>query len=72
MMNPNVPGVTWSSERPGRSEGDGEGTGVVARTRSKCCTVYLLWNRVCPALGTSAGFFRRWPDFAALPLFYGA
>jgi hypothetical protein len=35
MMKPHKPGVTWSSEIPSRSDGVGEGAGVVARTRSK-------------------------------------
>jgi hypothetical protein len=44
MIKPQRPGVTWSSESPARNDGEGEGGAVVARTRSKWCTViYLLW-----------------------------
>jgi hypothetical protein len=35
MMKPHMPGVTWSSERPGRSDGVGVGAGAVARAMSK-------------------------------------
>jgi hypothetical protein len=35
MMKPHVPGVTWSSERPGRRDGVGLGAGAVARAMSK-------------------------------------
>ena len=42
---PSRPGVTWSSDRPGRSDGVGVGAGAVARAMSKECTVgNLLWN----------------------------
>ena len=44
---PSRPGVTWSSDRPGRSDGVGVGAGAVARAMSKECTVKnLLWKLV--------------------------
>src|SRR4029453_8132699 len=38
-MKPHVPGVTWSSDSPGRNDGEGAGEGVVARAMRKWCTV---------------------------------
>ncbi len=58
---PSRPGVTWSWDSPGRSDGVGAGAGVVARARSKECTVrtfYGDWMAV-----------RRWPR-AALNCFH--
>jgi hypothetical protein len=62
MMNPRRPGVTWSSDIPSRSVGVGSGLGVVARLRSRECTVNTFWWNGCSRMRTERP--------VAAPVFY--
>lgn len=44
IMKPRSPGVTWSCVIPSRNEGVGWGAGVVARLRSRLCTVNTFYG----------------------------